>query len=219
MTGARGTHAVVCVHGLWMSGFATTFWRNRLRAAGYAAQAFSYSSLRAPLAASAGRLAQVVDRLPQETVHFAGHSFGGVLILGMLAARDWQLGTRRLGRVVMVGSPWAGSHVAASLAARRGKLGRMMLGEALPEWLAAPRPEIPAQVEVGVIAGTRPYGAGRLLGPGLTAPHDGTVSVAETRVPGAREHLCLPVSHTEMLLSAKVAQQITAFVTAGRFAA
>lgn len=218
MKGAPGTHAVVCVHGLWMSGFATTFWRNRLRAAGHAAHAFSYSSMRTPLTVCAMRLAQFVDRLPQETVHFAGHSFGGVLILRMLAAREWQLGTRRLGRVVMVGSPWAGSHVAASLAARRGRLGRMMLGEALPEWLDAPRPVLPAEVEVGVIAGTRPYGAGRLLGPGLPLPHDGTVSVAETRVPGAREHLCLAVSHSEMLLSAKVAQQISAFVSAGRFA-
>ncbi|MFN0160983.1 MAG: esterase/lipase family protein [Burkholderiales bacterium] len=218
MKSAAGAHVVVCVHGLWMSGFATTFWRNRLRNAGQPAQAFSYPSTRAPLAVCVSRLEQFVDGLPQETVHFAGHSFGGVLILRMLAARNWQLGARRLGRVVMVGSPWAGSHVAASLAARRGRLGRMMLGEALPEWLNAPRPAIPSQVEVGVIAGTRPYGAGRLLGPGLPLPNDGTVSVAETRVPGTRAHLCLAVSHTEMLFSTKVAQQIVAFVSTGRFA-
>jgi hypothetical protein len=44
------------------------------------------------------------------------------------------------------------------------------------------------------------------------------VSVAETRVPGMRDHLVLPVSHSGMLVSAAVARHICAFLREGAFA-
>jgi pimeloyl-ACP methyl ester carboxylesterase len=218
MNGGAPAGVVLCVHGLWMNGLATTFWRNRLRAAGLATESFSYASVRAPRAASAARLAERVAGLPHAQVHFAGHSFGGLLICAMLAERGWRLPGKTLGRVVLVGSPWGGSHVATQMAARRGNVGRWMLGAALPEWLTKPRPALPPGLALASIAGTLPLGAGRLLGPGLPEPHDGTVSVSETRVPGAVAHLTLPVSHTGMLLSARVVERIAEFVREGRFA-
>jgi hypothetical protein len=43
------------------------------------------------------------------------------------------------------------------------------------------------------------------------------VSVAETKVPGLADHLELPVSHTGLVLSRKVADAIDAFLRSGRF--
>ncbi len=207
--------AVVCVHGLWLSGFATGFWRNRFANAGYAAHAFSYQTVRQPLKTSARQLAEFSAALPQKRIHFAGHSLGAVLIAAMLAERDWQLGDKQLGRIVLAGPPFQGTDVGASMA--RLGVGRMILGRAIADWLEQPRPVVPAGVDLGVIAGTRPFGAGRIAAPGLLAPHDGTVRVVETHVEGAREHLSMPVSHTEMLMSARVAQQMLRFFEHGAF--
>ena len=218
MSGAREKQAdevVVCVHGLWLSGFATGFWRSRFAAAGYAAHSFSYPTVRQPLKVSARQLAEFACALPQQRIHFAGHSLGAVLIATMLAERDWRLPGKQLGRVVLVGPPFQGTHVGQSLA--RVGFGRMVLGQAIADWLDHPRPVVPAGVDLGVIAGTRPVGMGRIAAPGLAQPHDGTVRVAETRVEGSREHLSLPVSHTEMLMSARVTRQMLEYFAHGAF--
>jgi pimeloyl-ACP methyl ester carboxylesterase len=214
MSAADG-EAVVCVHGLWLSGFATGFWRSRFNQAGYAARAFSYPTVRQSLKASARQLAEFAARLPQERIHFAGHSLGAVLIAAMLAERGWQIEGKQLGRIVLVGPPFQGTDVGRSIA--RLGMGRAVLGRAITEWLEGPRPVVPREVDLGVIAGSRPIGIGRVAAPGLAQPHDGTVRVAETRVEGAREHLTLPVSHTEMLMSARVAQHMLRFFEHGAF--
>ena len=48
-------------------------------------------------------------------------------------------------------------------------------------------------------------------------PNDGTVSVEETRLPGAKQHIVMPVSHTGMLLSAPVAHEVGNFLANGHF--
>jgi hypothetical protein len=70
--------------------------------------------------------------------------------------------------------------------------------------------------EVGAIAGTYPLGLGRLF-VRLPRPSDGVVLVEETRFPGMRAHLCLPVAHSAMLVSARVARQVGAFLRKGEF--
>ncbi|HEV2286271.1 MAG TPA: hypothetical protein VGR80_09525, partial [Steroidobacteraceae bacterium] len=47
--------------------------------------------------------------------------------------------------------------------------------------------------------------------------NDGTVAVSETRLPGATDHIVLPVSHLGMLVSARVAHETGRFLTEGRF--
>ncbi|HEY4372099.1 MAG TPA: alpha/beta hydrolase [Burkholderiales bacterium] len=207
--------AVVCVHGLWLSGFATGFWRTRFAQAGYSAVSFSYPSVRQSLKGNARQLAGFVNALPQRRIHLAGHSLGGILIAAMLEEQAWRLPGKELGRVVLVGSPFQGTYVGRSMS--RLGLGRAALGRAVQDWMDGAPPEVPAGVELGVIAGNRPLGLGRLAAPGLPLPHDGTVSVAETHVMGAREHLTLPVSHTEMLMSARVTRQMLRFFEQGAF--
>ena len=55
--------------------------------------------------------------------------------------------------------------------------------------------------DLGVIAGTKSMGLGQFFAR-FDEDCDGTVAVSETRVPGATDHLTLPVSHMGLLLSA-----------------
>ncbi|MGB9150479.1 MAG: hypothetical protein WCB36_09555, partial [Burkholderiales bacterium] len=56
-----------------------------------------------------------------------------------------------------------------------------------------------------------------LVAPGIPSPHDGTVAVIETAVPGMADRIILPVTHTQMLFSRQVMKQIVAFFRRGKF--
>jgi hypothetical protein len=70
---------------------------------------------------------------------------------------------------------------------------------------------------VGAIAGRLPIGFGFAFG-ALTSPHDGTVSVAETELPGLTDHCVVPATHTGLLFSQDAAEQTIAFLRTARFA-
>ena len=206
-----GVSAVVVVHGLWMPGFDTRLICRRLAAAGFAVHPFRYRSVRCGLEENAARLHEFVSRLPNETVHFVGHSLGGVLILRMLARYDFA----RAGRVVCLGSPLAGSGTAHVL--RRWPGGRVLLGKSVCELLdCGGLPPWSGRCEVGVIAGSLPVGAGRFVHV-FDGPNDGTVAVAETRLAGARDHVVLRVSHFALLWSGATHRQMLVFLRDGRF--
>ena len=59
-------------------------------------------------------------------------------------------------------------------------------------------------------------GLGITLGP-LVAPHDGTVSVEETRLDGISDHHTVAASHTGLLFSSEVADLTLAFLRDGCF--
>jgi len=203
---------VVLVHALWMRGLSQFLLARRIARRGYDADyGFSYASVRAPLAVHAQRLAAYVGRLTTPRVHLVGHSMGTLVILQMLAAqRD-----PRLGRIVLLGPPYYGS--LAGRAFGRVLPGRMLLGKSHALWAQRETVPPPQEAEVGVIAGTRQFGAGMLLGL-LEPPHDGVVMVKETQVPNVRDHLGLKVSHSGMIFSPEVARQVCAFLAHGRFA-
>jgi hypothetical protein len=69
---------------------------------------------------------------------------------------------------------------------------------------------------LGVIAGTAGAGLGRLL-LSFGEANDGTVTVAETRIDGASGQLCLPVTHSSMLFSGRVARATADFLEHGTF--
>lgn len=207
----RRGHAVVLVHGLWMGGWVMTPLAHRLHADGFAAVPFSYPSMTESLSASAADLARYVASLAVAPLHFVGHSLGGLLILRCLIDHP----ELPPGRVVLLGSPCLGSRAARRL--RSLPLGSRLLGKALTQWLdQGPFPDMPGR-EVGVVAGSLGVGMGRLVAAGLPRPHDGVVAVDEARLPWARDVTVLPVSHTGLLLSRRVACAIALFLRNGRF--
>jgi hypothetical protein len=119
------------------------------------------------------------------------------------------------GRVVLLGSPVAGSRAAHSLA--QWKVGRLIMGSSVREELLVDRDRHwVCGRELGVIAGTLSVGLGRIVNihPGSS---DGTIYVDETRIPGMKEHLVMRVSHTGLPFSRAVAKQTAAFLRSGRF--
>lgn len=210
VTQENAAEVVIVTHGLWLMGPALAPQCHFLARAGFAAAPFSYSSVRADLAQNARALARFAATFPARTIHYVGHSMGGLVILKML---ENDPGTRA-GRIVLLGTPYRSSHAAVVLA--RSPLGRLALGRSIMQWLRDGAPEFRGERDLGVIAGARSFGAGRIA-PGLPRPNDGTVAVEETRVPGMRDRVILQVSHTEMLFSTAVAGQVSAFLKRGCF--
>ncbi len=146
------------------------------------------------------------------TVHLVGHSLGGLLILRALERAAQRATPLPPGRVVLLGSPVAGSGAAAALM-RRPFLGRT-LGRSAAALAGAALAG--GTRDIGIIAGNRPAGLGRFLAH-FQEPNDGTVAVRETRLEGAVDRIVLPVSHTGMLLSRRVAREAAQFLRYGRF--
>ncbi len=201
---------VVLVHGLWMNGMEMSLLRWRLDKAGFATQRFSYPTVRSDIVANAARLQNFLNTLDADTVHFVGHSLGGLLILRLF--EDFP--AQRPGRIVLIGTPYAGSTTARNLARRAW--GRRLLGRSLEQALLGDGPRWRGGRDIGVIAGTKPVGMGLLVGE-LARPNDGTVVVAETQgIPGAVS-CTLPGSHSSLLFSADVARRVGRFLRSGRF--
>lgn len=202
---------VVVAHGLYMPGSELYLLRRRLIHAGFSASQFRYRTIVHDLDRSAAALAEYLAGLPADTVHLVGHSLGGIVILKMIE----RYGVERIGRIVSLGSPFCGSVSAVNL--RRLPGGKYLLGRAMAQANdeAAQRTWDGVR-DLGVIAGDCARGMGRVVGP-LPKPNDGTVTVAETRLPGATDHIVLPVTHLSMLWSAEAADQVIEFLHSGRF--
>lgn len=202
--------SVVLVHGLWMRGFVFMLQRRWLSRRGFAVRTFSYPSLCRGIDANARALSRRVAEIDAADVHLVGHSLGGLVVLTMLA----QYPERRVRRAVLMGSPCGGSHCARVLLRTPGLAA--LVGRSLGDWLARPRLEVPDGVAVGVLAGDRSIGLGRLI-PGLPRPNDGVVALAETRLAAASDSITLPVGHSQMLVSPACADQVAAFLKTGKF--
>ena len=176
--GAPGVSAplappVLLVHGLWTNRAVMLYLAHRLAAAGFAPRSVGYLSALRDFAHNAARVGRMIAETPGPSVHIVAHSLGGLVTLAALAhAPD-----ERVRRVVLLGVPIADSLSGALIA--RSRLAPL-LGTTRALWLSHPRPDIPADVEAGAIAGTRRFGLGRVV-LDLPPPNDGVVTVAETR--------------------------------------
>lgn len=201
---------VILVHGLWMTGLEMSFIESRLRRCGFDVHRFPYADLRNSPAENARRLHSWLQEMPTERRHFVGHSLGGIVLLHLFHQFPEQLP----GRVVLLGSPVRGSEAARRMSRIAGLKG--LLGKSLENGLGGDVPPWSGERDLGVVAGTLGLGFGQLFG-GLEKPHDGTVSVAETRIEKARDFLPVKTSHMGMLVSSIVTDQICAFLHDGRF--
>jgi pimeloyl-ACP methyl ester carboxylesterase len=194
-----------------MNGLETFLLRNRLAEAGFEPSIFRYPSTQGDIGGAAAALSGHLREFGNGPVHLVGHSLGGLVILEAFKSR----GELPQGRVVLLGSPVQGSRAARAVAA--WSLGPHLLGRLAAAELTRREPRAwRTQRELGIIAGSRSAGMGRLFTE-LPAPNDGTVSVDETRLAGAKEHIVHDVSHTGMLMSAVVADSLVKFLISGSF--
>lgn len=200
------------VHGLWMGGLDTWLLRRRLDAHGFGSRLYRYHTVSAGLDENAEALAAHLARVPGDTVHLVGHSLGGVVIVAMLQ----RLGLDRPGHVVCMGSPLRGT--AAARAVSRWPGAASVLGRSLRELNAAGGlPRWDGSRPLGIVAGRRPIGFGAMIAR-LPPPHDGVVSVAETRLDGASDYIVVDASHVGLLWSRAALRAVRDFLGRGRFA-
>jgi pimeloyl-ACP methyl ester carboxylesterase len=204
--------AVVYVHGLWMSGGESIVLRRRLaKEFGLAVHPFRYRGASSSMMEITARLQSFVRELHAPIVHFVGHSLGGLVIYRFLERYPDQ----PPGRAVFLGTPCVASRAAEQ--ASHFRIVASMMGRSVADELLRPRDRRwTMDRQLGIIAGTQPVGFGQILAQ-FDEDCDGTIGVSETRLPGATDHLVLPVSHLGMLVSARVAWETGLFLQQGRF--
>jgi len=199
---------LVFVHGIWMKGFEMGYLRRYFATQGYPTQRFSYRSISRTLQDNAERLFQALQAEPKGDVMLIAHSLGGIVVRLMFERHSAQLD--QVKAVVSLGSPLQGGSQVARFASER-RLLRWTLGASDAAPLLTGVRHWDQKIPWLSIAGTHCRGVGRYTG-SLNAPGDGTVAITETQLPGIRQHIKLPVSHTGMLFSKPVAHAIHGFL-------
>ena len=206
----RALRDVVLVPGLWMPGMVMGLLAARLARADYVPHLFAYSG-RGPLEATIERLARYAcDACSGRPAHFVGHSLGGLLVLETLNRKP----DIEVASAVLLAAPVRGCLAGRRLA--RAHAGRWMLGASVALWAEARQARWDLSVPLGIVAGTRPIGLGRALGP-LPGPNDGVVRLEETAVEGMTEQALVPLGHSALIASGRVARLVAAFLAAGSF--
>ena len=206
---AAQRETVVLVHGLYVHGLWMQLLEYWLEEAGYHTVNYSYPSISRTPAENAEDLHALLEHVDTPVVHFLAHSMGGLVVRHLFHHYP----QRRPGRVVTLGTPHQGSHAAQIM--HHSGLG-YFVGRGLEGGLLGDAPAWTNSHQLGSIAGTLNLGLG-LLFPGMPAPADGMIAVVETQLPGMTDHICLPVSHMQMLVDPTAVSQACAFFATGRF--
>ena len=186
-------------------------------AAGFVTLNIGYASRHKPLEALADDIHPSIARFAastEETIHFVAHSMGGLLAWVYLA----RYRPARLGRVVMLGTPNGGSEIAdrlKHLIAYRAFFGPagQQLGTIRDAALSMMLQ--PVDYPVGIIAGNRSVDPTSSLF--LPKPHDGRVSVANTKLEGMADHIVIGTSHPWLPGNRVAIAQTIAFLRDGKF--
>lgn len=206
----EANETVLLLHGAWMNSWVMSYLGWALRREGFAVQALGYRTMRDTLEGHLARVAKRIAALKASRVHLVGHSMGGVIVLRYLQRNA----DERIRRAVLLASPVAGCRAAAGLARNAG--GEFLMGKSISVWRQPVDVSVDPRFEIGAIAGTRALGLGRIVAR-LPKPNDGVVCLDETKLPALRDHLVLPIGHTAMLASPRVALQTAAFLRTGAF--
>ena len=218
MIGGGCSDGVVLLHGIARTSRSLNKIETALQRSRFTTLNLDYASRSKPLEALAADIAPDIERFTARTdgsIHFVGHSMGGLLIRVYLA----KYRPPRLGRVVMLGTPNGGSEVADVLQrltiyrAFYGPAGLQLSTQQDPALRALP----PVDYDLGIVAGVGtidPISSFLIL----PRPNDGKVSVERTRLDGMTDHTTVRASHPGLLRHPAAIEQTIAFLRDGRFA-
>lgn len=195
---------ILFVHGMGRSPLSGWPMLARLRRAGLRTETFGYVAALQDLDGIAARLGTRLQAIAARGEAYAliGHSLGGVLLRAALDALP--PGTERPRHLLLLGSPIGASRLAVRLQRRllfralAGDCGQMLGTPARMAGIAAVDDSVPTTA----IVGTR----GLAGGPFGTEPNDGVVARSEVVAPWLGEIVEIPVMHTLLPASARVAQ-------------
>ena len=207
---------VVLLHGLRRTGRSMKKTAQALGEKGYVPVIVDYHSRRHAIEYLADEvLHEVLESLPRgpsSRVHFVTHSMGGIIVRYYLKHHPME----ELGRVVMLSPPNQGSELVDLL--KDSPVFKILHGPAGQQLGTADRflkSLGPVHFELGVIAGlkTGDHVSGRII----SGPNDGKVGVERTKVPGMRDFLVVPYSHTFIMRPKAVIDQVAYFLRHGLF--
>jgi alpha-beta hydrolase superfamily lysophospholipase len=198
--GDHGDELVVLVHGMGRTPLSMLLLEHDLEQDGYRVLNWGYSSTCCTIAELGARLQQDIAaaRGDAAQVHFVGHSLGNVIVRWALTGGDVPAGAARH---VMLAPPNQGARSADRHAPWLGDVLRPLPELATDPSSTVRRLPVPASVDIGIIAGR----------------HDGKVTVAETRLPGA-EHVTVASAHTFVMARPAVRRLVLQFLETGTFA-
>ena len=205
---------VVLLHGLGRGESAMWLMAHRIEKAGFNVIRVGYDSLDASPEAIVSSVTHDIDAcckaLPG-SVHFVGHSLGGLLIRAYLAEN---LVPNR-GRVVLIGTPNSGT----PLVDRYRDSWWMELAGPTANALGTgpggfPQSLPPPDYPVGIIAGIQ---QGVLVKHIIPEASDGMVPVESTKLEGMVDFIIIETGHSFMRYDDEVAAQTIAFLMRGRF--
>ena len=214
------TESVVLVNGLGRTCASMARLQRGLEAEGYAVQCWSYPSRARRLA---GHVQAFRDWLGTQafsgTVHFVGHSLGGLIIRGALADSP----PVTVGRIVMIATPNQGAGVVSHFGGwpfSKFIFGLPLedLGENSPALKSLGVPE----ADIGIIAGVQHF---HLVNPvswinlfhRAGHEHDGTVEVVNTHLDEACDHITIDAHHTFICDDRNVIAHTVCFLKDGQF--
>ena len=213
---------VILLHGLNRAHSSMRPLADYLNQAGYETLNFQYASGRAGIGDHALALQNIIDALGDEVteINFVAHSLGNIVVRHYLhntrEAESKEEGDQRINRMVMLAPPNQGSRMARLLDENRifqtvaGRSGIQLGGgwKKIEPMLATPR------FQFAIIAGGKndEMGAGNPL---LNGQDDLTVSVEETRLPGAHDTIVKPFSHTFIMAQPETLEMTLRFFQEG----
>jgi pimeloyl-ACP methyl ester carboxylesterase len=192
---------VVVLHGMGRTSYSMRPVEMALKEAGYDVLNIGYSSYCcaiADLGAAVRRELDAKRRPEHSTVHFVGHSLGGILARWVAAQDDRPEG---IGRIVMLTPPNQGSKMADRFTPLVG-------------WLLEPIDELRTDSTATVRKIPPPQG----IAVGVVAARgDDTVDLSETHIFGEADHVVVDGNHTFVMRRAEVHRLMLGFLRDGRF--
>ncbi len=199
---------IILLHGLFMHSLIMSPLAKRLTKLGWQVENLSYPSTKTDKRHLFKKLDDVVEHGPALMV---GHSLGGLVIKEYLLTH--QVSVEKVPMVITLGTPHQGSRIVEEL--QKINL-HTLLGTSIDFGLIPTEfeQEWPLPQKLISIAGKLKIGARPLLERVMRddiTESDGTVSVAETEIPGMSKHIVINHSHTSMVYAKQTVTLIDQF--------
>ena len=206
---------VILVHGIINKPFVMSRIGGALERKGYDVKNWRYPSTSGLIEEHASHLHQFILGLDTKApIDLVGFSQGAIIIRYMLVHYP----AKGIGRFVMIAPPNHGSEMAEDFykyAWFRGLYGDKSIKQLFAKQNAFLESCGIPKTPFGIIAGGKGDGVG--FSDSIPGDDDGTVSVASTRLEGARDFIVLPHRHTPMVFALEAIENTAAFLQTGRF--
>lgn len=215
-TASEPKETIVLLHGLGRGPISMLILKLRLQREGYQVISESYASTEQGIEDHTQWLSELLDsccREGSENTHFVTHSLGGIVLRQYLEKNEFP----NLGRVVMLAPPNQGSEIADFFMNWKlfktfsGPTGQQLGTDAN----SVPNTLEPVDFDLGVITGNFSYS--RQMSRLIPGPDDGVVGVKRARIPGMKDFLVVPRSHSFIMNSEDVASEVVTFIQTGSF--